>query len=154
MINNLMHINNNAQVNRIYQMQSTVSNVSGDPIQNKTTTDTVSISHAGKNAAEKFQEIAGKYDVNIISVNERDAMAKELYENKLINEKEYIHMTIPYCCADLSHDIEVINAEKRDFLSLAKYNYELSKDINTPEANAMAKRVIDIFEQIKAQGKS
>lgn len=153
-----MFINNSINITQLYQSQanpvaqiaiSTESKVTGNAA-----TDTVTISHAGKNAEEKFQEIAGRYDVNKMSVNERDAMAKELYESKLINVEEYMNMTIPYCCADLSDDIEAINAEKRDFLSLAKYNYELNKDIKTPEANEMAKRIIDIFEQIKAQGKS
>jgi len=153
-----MFINNSTNITQLYQSQTNtaakmaISNES--KVTGSTATDTVTISHAGKNAEEKFHEIAQSYDVNKMSVNERDAMAKELYENKLINEKEYITMTIPYCCADLSDDIEATNAENRDFLSLAKYNYELSKDINTPEANAMAKRIIDIFEQIKTQGKS
>jgi hypothetical protein len=153
-----MFINNSTNITQLYQSQtntiakiaiSTESKVTGN-----TATDTVTISHAGKNAEEKFQEIAQRYDVNKMSVNERDAMAKELHENKLINEKEYMTMTIPYCCADLSDDIEATNTEKRDFLSLAKYNYELNKDINTSEANAMTKRIIDIFEQIKGQEKS
>ena len=153
-----MFINNSTNITQLYQSQTnTVAQIvisTESKITDNTATDTVIISHAGKNAEEKSQEIAGRYDVNKMSVNERDAMAKELYENKLINEKEYMTMTIPYCCPDLSDDIEATHAEKRDFLSLAKYNYELSKDINTPEANAMAKRIIDIFEQIKAKGKS
>lgn len=153
-----MFINNSTDITQLYQSQpNTVVKIAigtESKVTGNTVTDTATISHAGKNAAEKFQEIAQRYDVNKMSANERDAMAKELYENKLINEKEYLTMTIPYCCTDLSDDIEATNAEKRDFLSLAKYNYELNKDVNTPEANAMTKRIIDIFEQIKSQGKS
>ncbi|MGL1958652.1 MAG: hypothetical protein OCD00_15200 [Colwellia sp.] len=40
----------------------------------------VTISHTGKNAEEKLQEIAEKYDVNKMSVNEKDAMAKRIID--------------------------------------------------------------------------
>ncbi|MBL4630442.1 MAG: hypothetical protein JKY14_04550 [Paraglaciecola sp.] len=153
-----MIINNPTTITQLYQSKTNavvpVATSTGSTVTDNTATDTVTISHAGKNSAEKFQEISGRYDVSNMSVNERSAMAKELYDSKLISTTEYMNMTIPYCCADLTEDIEAVNSERRDFLSLAKYNYELNESSNTAEANAMAKRTIDIYEQIKAQRKS
>ncbi|MDH3326448.1 MAG: hypothetical protein OEM38_07015 [Gammaproteobacteria bacterium] len=120
-----MFINSNFQVSHSYQVQNTNTNNSnnaGVAAKDRTAaaTDTVSISNAGLNANDKWQDIANKYDVTNISQNEAGSMVSELFDNKIINSTDALYLMAPRAMN--------INPEvKFDFLATARKSLDFLK---------------------------
>lgn len=58
-------------------------------------TDSVTISNSANDLASKELDIANRYDVRNLSETERLAMAKELFDNKLITPTQHAVMSFP-----------------------------------------------------------
>jgi len=141
-----MNINNNAQANSIYQMQATTSNVlkiSGAPVQNKTTTDTVNISSAGLNASSNWHKTANNYDVTNISQNEMASMVSSLTDDKLISSTDGLYLMAPRSM-NLDPDVKFdLLATTRKALAFDKENGGSAEGIKNIE------QAIDILERLK-----
>jgi len=142
-----MYINNNAQSNRIYEMQNRISNNSvntlGTTIQTQNTTDTVSISNEGLNAKNNWQEISNNYDVTNISQNEMANMVSNLIDNKLISSADSLHLMAPRSM-NLDPDVKFdLLATTRKSLVFAKENGGSVEEIKNKE------RAMDILETLR-----
>jgi len=146
-----MNINNNVQANSIYQIQTTTSNVlkiSGDKIQNKTTTDTVNISSAGLNANSNWQKIANNYDVTNISQNEMASMVTSLTDNKLISSTDGLYLMAPRSM-NLNPDVKFdLLATTQKALAFEKGNGGSAEGIKNEErAINILKRLQELFRK-------
>ncbi len=141
-----MNINNNVQANSIYQMQATTSNVlknPGDPVQNKTTTDTVNISSAGLNASSNWQKIANNYDVANISQNEMASMVTSLTDDKLISSTDGLYLMAP-------RSMNLDPGVKFDLLATTRKALAFDKEYGgSAEGINNRERAIDILEKLK-----
>ena len=141
-----MHVNSHAQaygVNQIRNNNSYPTTEVSNVTTAKTETDTVAISNAGRNAEEKWQTIANKYDVTNMSQSEVATMTEELYENKLIPQDVLLHMIAP---ASMNQDPD----QKYNVLSRMRDSLEFSKNRGSnPEQLEIQKRVVEIFERLK-----
>jgi len=139
-------MNINIQGNSIYQMQTTTSNVlkiSSDPIQNKTTTDTVNISSAGLNAKSNWQKIANNYDVTNISQNEMASMVTSLTDDKLISSTDSLYLMAPRSM-NLDPDVKFdLLATTQKALAFEKENSGSAEGIKNQE------RAVDILERLQ-----
>jgi hypothetical protein len=91
----------------------------------------------------QWANIASKYDVSNISPNEVKVMAKELFDNNLISEKESLLMYLP-------SSIDENPNQKYDYLE------GMHKDLNTAvregyvtQKEGIMEKRITIFERIK-----
>ncbi|NRB25939.1 hypothetical protein [Shewanella sp.] len=146
-----MYINNSVQVGRTEQIQkntytdtkSTATDVSTST-STSTSTDKVTISDAGRNAESKWQEISNKYDVTNMSSNELMKMSKELYDNKLISEKEYLLMYDPL-------GIDEDRNSKHNFLDIMRndLNEARKRGDDTTEGINIRIKKLDILERLE-----
>ena len=136
-VNNHVHVSNMNQTrNNNPDSESKVSSVA------TTNTETVTISSAGKNAEDKWQTIANKYDVTHMSHSEVSAMTEELYDNKLIEKDVMLHMMAP---ASMNQDFEL----KYNVLDQSRDSFEFAKNIGgNPEQLDKQRRVFEIFQQL------
>ncbi|PHR25859.1 MAG: hypothetical protein COA36_13400 [Desulfotalea sp.] len=112
----------------------------------KTETATVSISSAGRNAEDKWQEIADKYDMTNISANEIMGMAEELYDNKLISSSQMLDMyTLPSIDFNPDEKINYVAHVTKELESLKSHNDGSIQMKNAIEAKS---RVFDIVKRI------
>ncbi len=140
-----MQINNSAQAYNINQVQNNNPNASigtDNTTTTKTQTDTVTISNAGRNAEEKWQSIANRYDVTNMSQTEVGKMTEELHNNALIPEGVRMHMLAP---ASMNQDLD----QKYDVLSRMRDSLDFSKSVNAaPKQIEKQTQVVDIFERL------
>ena len=116
-------INNSLSVTAMYTPSSQI--LTKEPRMLTPTSDQVSISAAGRNAEDKWQAIADKYDMTNISLHERGAMTAELLENKLISSAEGLAMMAPN---SMNEDPDT----KVNFLDMTQNGLEAAKSNGTP----------------------
>ncbi|NRB25938.1 hypothetical protein [Shewanella sp.] len=141
-----MYINNSVQVGRTEQIQKntyTDTKSTATDVSTSTSTDKVTISDAGRNAESKWQEISNKYDVTNISSNELMTMSKELYDNKLISEEEYLLMYVPLSMDEDPNQKNNYLGAMRDDLNIARRTGDTKEGMN------MRITRIDILENIE-----
>jgi len=140
-----MQVSNNTyaySINNIQSDKSSPVTAVSNSTTTKAQTDTVTISHAGRNAEEKWQDIASKYDVTNMSQSEVGKMTEELYDNKLIPKDVLIHMLAP---ASMNQDPD----QKYDVFSQMRKSLEFAESIKTDPIQIEKKRqVIEIFERL------
>jgi hypothetical protein len=140
-----MQVNNYVHVPGINQTQNN-NPYSGLKVNGvatmKTEADTVTISHAGKNAEDKWQAIANKYNVTNMSQTEVGAMTEKLYDNKLIPKDVLLHMMAP---ASMNQDFD----KKDNVLDRMRDSLVFSKNSggNTEQVEKQ-RRVVEIFERL------
>lgn len=108
--------------------------------------DIVSISDTGRNAEEKWQEIADKYDMKNISGHEVLGMAKELYDNKLISGDDYLSMYVPSGIDDnLNDGGNYIDRTAKELASLKEHD---DGSIKSRAAIDARSKILDIVMRI------
>ncbi|WP_166426075.1 hypothetical protein [Paraglaciecola sp. 20A4] len=144
-----MQINSNSYMTSIYPMDNTINDKSpnASPISpSETTTDTVTISDAGKNAEIKLQEMANKYDPTHMSYSELTRMSSELQLNGLITSQEGLAMRAPPS-RDFDPD------EKYDTVALARKSVAFDQSLNAAQSKDATLRasVLDILETLQGR---
>lgn len=118
----------------------TPSSISSD----KTNTDSVSLSHAGKYAEKNWQAIAAKYDVTNISTHERGEMAADLMNAGLMPPGIGIALVAPI---GLNHDPNT----KIDFLDASRQSLSFGKAHGAPQEQILLmEKTVSLLEKIKA----
>ncbi len=130
-------------------MDNTINDKSpnASPISpSETTTDTVTISDAGKNAEIKLQEMANKYDPTHMSYSELTRMSSELQLNGLITSQEGLAMRAPPS-RDFDPD------EKYDTVALARKSVAFDQSLNAAQSKDATLRasVLDILETLQGR---
>ena len=138
----LVHSNN--QASHIYQAQSNMPiRDANTTVNNKNTADKVTISDAGLNAENKWQEIASKYDPTNMSYNNLTDMVTDLRKNELISSQESLALLAP---PSMNFDPN----ERYNALALAKKSVEFDQSLGTTNIDAQLRvRSLSILEKIQ-----
>lgn len=138
----LVHSNN--QASRIYQAQSSTTITDTNITVNKSAADKVTISDAGLNAENKWQDIAKQYNPTNISYNELANMVTSLRESELITSEESLALLAP---PSMNFDPN----EKYNALASARKSVEFDQSPSTTSRDAQLRiRSLDILETIQS----
>lgn len=146
-----MQINSGDQISQVYRMNNDTSAVvsthSSDTTKGQAA-DKLTLSEAGRNAGNKWQEIANQYDPTNISYNELTSMSFNLQESGLITPAEGLAMRAPP-----SRDFNP--NEKYDTLALARQAVEFDNSLGaTQDKSAQLRvRVLEVLETLHNSGK-
>ena len=147
-----MQIDNSNQASRIYHLNNTIAgnltNASA-PTRNEILTDTVTISDAGANAANKLQEIANKYDATNMSHSELTRMSSELQLNELISSQEGLAMRAP---PSMGFDPD----KRYDTVAAARKSVEFDQSLGSAQSKDAKLRasVLDVLETMQKLSQS
>ena len=137
----------NSPINPIDQRQNTAANFSDQSKEqtlNRTPGNTVSISNAGLNAKDNWQNIASNYDVTNISQNEMAGMVSSLIDSQLISSTDSLYLMAPRSM-NLNPDAKFdLLAKTEKALTFAKENGGSAENIKIQE------RVVDILKGLQA----
>lgn len=115
--------------------------------------DKVTFSSQYEQMKQAEQDIASRYDVTNMSEVEQVQMAKELKANGLIDDKQFLMMSLEKRKGMAMHlGIEYTGDQKRNVLQDAKNDLEFTLQTggDTPEGIAIREDFIALLEKLKA----
>lgn len=141
----------------ISALQSTNSTPATEAVKKSTAvqsgSETASNTETKDKYSSKLAEIASRFDVTKITPRQMLAMSKELYDNKLISETEYMFMSFqpevwdPNAPQTYPGPKKLGPDDPRDFLSEWKYKATYQR---SAEATNNAQNVINALEKVNA----
>lgn len=117
----------------------------------------ISDEYAESDEISKFKDVVGKYDITNMSSNEVVSMYKELYDNKLIDFKDYMISTFNPAQSPMWNDalkkIEDTSLssnpnEKINYLEYFKTRVDQAEQYGSSKSKECSKRMLELAEKI------
>ncbi|QPB81881.1 hypothetical protein CWC22_002215 [Pseudoalteromonas rubra] len=121
----------------------TAEEPSDNPHKAGATSDTVTLSDKARQAENKWQELAAKYDVHNMSAGEMRSLSRELFDGGFIGTGEMMVIGAP---TSMNED----PFKKHDLLNDMKHTYQLSSAMggHSKESSELYLKSIEIIQRL------